>query len=127
MILSLTFSLTCVSMCTLILGATNEHVGIHGDQTVGGVHLFEVHSPSGGMGLRLKLLLLLAVVLLAGYWCLRQRAKKVAQTTLMANAMAGNPLGHCMIPMQQMAALQAPPSSSCSHSRRVGAMDERSI
>ena len=128
MILTLTFVLISTYLCSPSLCATNEHVGIHGDQTVGGVHLFEVHSPSGGMGLGLKLLLLLAVVLLAGYWCLSQRTKRLAQSAIMASAMAGNPLGQCMIPMQQLSSLQTSVlSAGCSHSRRVGAMDERAI
>ena len=57
-----------------------SHTGVRGDQTVGGVHLFEIHSPSGGMGLSLKMLILLAVALGIAYWCLLQRAKKMAMT-----------------------------------------------
>ena len=117
MFLTFTFILIAANyLHSTVHGATNEHVGIHGDQTIGGVHLFEVHSPSGGMGLGLKLLLLLVVILLAGYWCLRQRTKRLAQSAIMANAIAGNPLGQCMIPIHQLAPLQTSfPTAGCSH------------
>ena len=78
-----------------------SHTGVKGDQTVGGIHLFEIHSPSGGMGLGLKLLIMLAVALGIAYWCLRQKTKKVARTAALSSA-AG------VLPAAQYALQMAP-------------------
>ena len=45
-----------LNLLALSLAATQDHVGnkVSGDQTVGGIHLFEVHAPGGGIGLGVK-------------------------------------------------------------------------
>ena len=66
---------------------------VQGDQTVGGIHLFEVHTPGGGMGIGIKVMLVCVVLAIVGYWWLRRRAKKALQRTLAAqglSALGGN-------------------------------------
>ena len=49
----------------------NLDATVTGDQTNGGIHLFEVHAPGGGMGIGLKVIALITVVALV--WWIRQR------------------------------------------------------
>ena len=85
--------------------AKNVQSSVEGDQTVGGVHLFEIHSPSGGMGLGVKFLLVLVAVGFIVYWCLRRKAKRFKRS------FAGQALQtvSSMVPQQQ--APQFPPGS----------------
>ena len=78
-------------------GNSVSHTGVKGDQTVGGIHLFEIHSPSGGMGLGLKLLILLAVALAVAYWCLRQKTKKVARTAAITSSAGATQYALCLL------------------------------
>ena len=69
-----------------VMGNIEVHSGVKGDQMVGGVHLFKIHSPLGEMDLGLKLLLLFAAVLAIVYWCLQQRTKKLARSSILSAA-----------------------------------------
>ena len=79
---AIAFALMTCSFCIIDWSKLSEaksvqsQSSVEGDQTVGGIHLFEIHSPSGGMGLGIKFLLVLAVVAFAIYWCLRRKAKR---------------------------------------------------
>ena len=48
---------------------------VDGDQTVGGVHLFELHTPQGGIGLGFKIILILIIVGAVIYWYIRRRTQ----------------------------------------------------
>ena len=106
-------------------GNSVSHNGVKGDQTVGGIHLFEIHSLSGGMGLGLKLLIMLAVALDIACWCLRQRTKKVARMTALSTAkglsLPAVQYALQMAPMQMAAAGIAAGGNVTP--RRVGHMD----
>ena len=103
-------------------GNSVSHTGVKGDQTVGGIHLFEIHSPSGGMGLGLKLLILLAVALAVAYWCLRQKTKKVARTAAITSAAGATQYALQMAPLQMAAAGMAA-GAPAAPGGRVGPMD----
>ena len=49
-----------------------------GDQTIGGVHLFEFHSPGGGMGIGIKVLVFLIIAAAVIYWCLKEKCRLIA-------------------------------------------------
>ena len=71
-------------------GATQVGVNnkVDGDQTVGGVHLFELHSPNGGMGIGVKVLVAAIIVGIIFYWCVTKRIKKCKQAVLPYQAAA---------------------------------------
>ena len=48
---------------------------VEGDQTVGGVHLFEVHTSSGGIGIGIKILVVVIIMALILWWCCRKGNK----------------------------------------------------
>ena len=81
------------------LASTATQVGVNnrvdGDQTVGGVHLFELHSPSGGMGFGLKVLLIVIIVGVAIYWYIQRQTraalKRHLPTTVAAAASYASP------------------------------------
>lgn len=58
--------------------AGQSHVGnkVQGDQTVGGIHLFELHAPGGGIGLGIKVLLIGGLILAVLYWYMRRQTVK---------------------------------------------------
>ena len=87
----------------------NLESSVHGDQTVGGIHLFEIHSPSGGMGAGIKVLI--AVVLIAAflYWYIRRKLKKSVRNTLIPT------LSHRIA---EAAPLALPPPSHCRYHER---------
>lgn len=68
------------------VSSTNSQVGVNndveGDQTVGGVHLFELHTPEGGVGMGIKILIVMAVVLLVLYWCCLKKVQSCKETIL---------------------------------------------
>ena len=102
-------------------GNSVSHTSVKGDQTVGGIHLFEIHSPSGGMDLGLKLLILLSVALGVAYWCLHQKTKKVARTAVLTSAAGVTQYALKMAPLQMAAAGLAAGGQAAPG--RVGLMD----
>jgi len=67
-------------LCLASTLARNAQVGVNnkveGDQTVGGVHLFELHSPSGGMGIGVKLIFASLIIGALFYWCINRKVKQ---------------------------------------------------
>ena len=47
-----------------------------GDQSVGGIHLFEFHGKHGGTGLGIKVIIVLVLILIAVYIIIRYRTRK---------------------------------------------------
>ena len=47
---------------------------VKGDQSYGGIHLFEWHGEHGGIGLGWKILLALLILLAIGYWWTKKKA-----------------------------------------------------
>ena len=84
-------------LCTSPVLANNK---VNGDQTVGGIHFFEVHSTSGGMGLGIKILLALLVAGLLAYYCIRRRAKKFMKKSLIGNVLTNVTSTQPMTPAQ---------------------------
>ena len=80
---------------------------VNGDQTVGGIHFFEVHSTSGGMGVGIKIIIALFVAGLVAYFCIRQKAKKFMRRSLVGNMLTSVTSTQPMNPNQP--ALQAQP------------------
>ena len=68
---------------------------VEGDQTVGGVHLFEVHTSAGGIGIGIKILIAAVVSVMILWWCCKKGnkcatlylkpAREVALATAAAN------------------------------------------
>ena len=56
---------------------------VRGDQNVGGVHLFEFHSNSGGMGLGWKVIIGIVIFLIIVYIYVRYRARKYVKKHLL--------------------------------------------
>ena len=48
-----------------------------GDQSIGGVHLFEFHAPGGGMGIGLKTMLFAVIAAAVLYWCLKEKFRAI--------------------------------------------------
>ena len=96
------------AICFALL-ATPVHANnnVRGDQTVGGVHFFEVHSTSGGMGLGIKILLVLLIGGALAYYCIRNRAKKYLKKTVLGNVLtnvtATQPLAPHQLQVPQLA------------------------
>ena len=89
---------------------------VSGDQTVGGIHLFELHAPGGGVGLGIKIMLILAIAAAVGYWWLKRRAKKALQRTLQQGIPLQSIASPLPTPLQQLAP-PAPVHASCRHNR----------
>ena len=66
----------CVHPKSTQVGVNNN---VDGDQSVGGVHLFEMHTPEGGMGLGIKFIIVGVIVGIICYWCVSRRLKKCKQ------------------------------------------------
>ena len=49
-----------------------------GDQAIGGVHVFEIHSPGGGMGIGIKVLVIAVIAIAVLYWCLKEKCRAFA-------------------------------------------------
>ena len=66
---------------------------VQGDQSYGGIHLFEWHGQHGGIGLGWKILFVLVLVLLLAYWWMKRKANKCfgLLPTLMPQAMPAAP------------------------------------
>ena len=65
------------------VSANQNHVGnkVGGDQTVGGIHLFELHAPGGGIGLGIKIMLIGGLVLALLYWYMRRQTIRAIRRT----------------------------------------------
>ena len=48
-----------------------------GDQSVGGVHIFELHAKGGGMGIALKIIIGAIIAISVAYWCLKEKCKSL--------------------------------------------------
>ena len=74
--------------------ARNNQVGVNnkieGDQSVGGVHLFELHTPSGGTGYGVKLVVIGLIIGIIFYWCISKRVKKCQQAVIPYATAASN-------------------------------------
>ena len=74
-----------------------------GDQSIGGVHIFEFHAPGGGMGIGIKLLIVAIIAVAVGYWCLKEKCKLCTRrftpvqraTADIENAIELQPCGRC--------------------------------
>lgn len=79
-----------VLLCILLLlcqcFGRNTQVGVNnkveGDQSVGGVHLFELHSPHGGTGLGIKILIVGLIVGGLIYWFVNRKIRKCRMAML---------------------------------------------
>ena len=60
--------------------ATNQ---VKGDQDVGGIHLFEFHTTSGGVGMGWKILLLALIVIMALYFYIRHRMRRYVRSQIL--------------------------------------------
>ena len=119
-----TFTLLC--LLARAQANTNTQLGVNhmsGDQTVGGIHFFEIHTPSGGMGLGIKLFLGALIAIAVAYWCIRRKAKQTlrryaAGIQTVSGALPQQPAlpaGYQLVPISQ------PTSSRRPHrSTRVG-------
>ena len=100
-LLSALFILALISTST----ANNK---VNGDQNVGGLHFFEFHSTSGGMGLGFKIAIVLLIAICLAYYCIRRRAKKFMRKSLLGNVLTSVTSTQPMAPNQQLNA-QLPP------------------
>ena len=62
----------CFMLFTYIDAKSQVQSSVKGDETVGGVHLFEIHSQSGGIGMGIKILVVGLIVLAVMWWCCRK-------------------------------------------------------
>ena len=77
-----------------------------GDQSIGGVHIFEFHAPGGGMGIGIKLLIVAIIAVAVGYWCLKEKCKICSKRFTPIHRVAGDlenaielqPCGRCRQP-----------------------------
>ena len=68
---------------TLLLTSDFANNKVDGDQTIGGVHFFEVHAPGGGMGLGIKIGLAIVLLALCIWLWMRYRAKLARRRRLL--------------------------------------------
>jgi len=68
---------SCATLDSNHIKKTTKNVASGGDQVIGGVHVFEVHAPGGGMGLGIKVLLLGVIAVAVGYWCLKEKCRMI--------------------------------------------------
>ena len=91
----------------------NTQVGVNnkveGDQTVGGVHLFEVHTPEGGMGFGIKVMIFVFIVGVILYWFIRQRVKKCRRALVPYSSAAGNVSNLTQLAMTELAQVHPQP------------------
>ena len=93
----------------LIASSAKTHANtVKGDQTVGGIHFFEVHSTSGGMGLGVKILIALCIAVCLAYYCIRNRAKKYLRKTMLGNVLTSVTSTQPLAPQQLQAPQPAP-------------------
>jgi len=108
----------CIKIQILLLFAAqcqtrNAQVGVNnkveGDQTVGGVHLFEVHTPEGGMGFGIKVMVFAFIIGVILYWFIRQRVKKCRRALDPYSAAAGNVSHFTQLAMAELAPVHPQP------------------
>lgn len=82
--------LLCANLCC----ARNTQVGVNnkveGDQSVGGVHLFELHTPTGGMGVGVKIVIISLIIGAIFYWCINKKVKQCKRAMLPYSVAANN-------------------------------------
>jgi len=78
------YCMSLIAFCFALLDrnqkTTNNQDTIAGDQSYGGVHLFEFHGQHGGMGLGFKLIFTAVLIFAVVYWCLKDRICRSCQT-----------------------------------------------
>ena len=109
----------CSTIASIVLSAAalasaaSTQVGVNnkvdGDQTVGGVHLFELHSPQGGIGLGFKILFLLAIVAVIIYWYIRRRTRQ----TLLRHPALRQAAAYAAAPAFELAQVHPQPPVVC--------------
>ena len=62
---------------------------VKGDQDVGGIHLFEFHSTSGGVGMGWKILMVTMFVILALYFYIRHRMRRYVRSQVLPLTQVG--------------------------------------
>ena len=99
---------------------------LNGDQTTGGIHFFEFHTPSGGIGLGTKLLFVAFIAILIGYFCLRRKFKKAINraSNLPTVAPIVAPEATTLVHLANLLAEREIEPVHVNRSRRVGAMSE---
>ena len=114
-------STLCIFLLLTGCLANQSHVGnkVAGDQSVGGIHLFELHAPGGGIGLGIKVLLIGAIVVAILYWYMRrQTIRAIRRTAVTAAPALGTELA-------EVVAHRAAPRATCgSYCRRAHDDDE---
>ena len=70
--------LRLLDACLVI--ATNQ---VRGDQDVGGIHLFEFHSTSGGVGMGWKIMMVALIIILILYFYIRHRMKRYVRSQIL--------------------------------------------
>ena len=78
------YAFVLLLLCTSPVLFANK---VNGDQNIGGVHFFEFHSTSGGMGLGVKIILALLAAGLLAWYCIRRKAKKFMKKSLIGNVL----------------------------------------
>ena len=112
----------------------NVQVGVNhldGDQTVGGIHFFELHAPNGGTGLGFKVLLIAAIALFIIYWFIKRRARDFMRSYFGSTPARSARQHHVPLPLsalqlQQLQALNqiAPVHQQPRRSYRVGPLED---
>lgn len=100
---------------------------LNGDQTTGGIHFFEFHTPSGGIGLGTKLLFVAVIAILIAYFCLRRKLKKAinrASNQLPTVAPIVAPEATTLVHLANLLAEREIEPVHTNRTRRVGAMSE---
>ena len=98
---------------------------VEGDQTVGGIHLFEVHAPGGGIGIGIKVLIVLAIIGGLVYWYIRRKANKLRRQLNLVNPIIGAAATAThTYPQPSLHRPQAPPQCPC-HNREPEDFFER--
>ena len=60
--------------------ATNK---VQGDQDVGGIHLFEFHTLSGGVGMGRNIMMVVMIIILALYFYIRHRMRRYVRSQIL--------------------------------------------
>lgn len=90
--------LNAVLVLLLLTPNVSANNKVNGDQTVGGIHFFEVHSTSGGMGIGIKIIIALFIAALVAYFCIRQKAKRFLKKSMMGNLLTNVTATQPMLP-----------------------------
>ena len=70
------YTTVALAFLLLVTLSTANNNANGGDQSVGGIHLFEFHGKHGGTGLGIKVIIVLILILIAVYIIIRYRTRK---------------------------------------------------